>query len=122
MEALQFADEQIESEFADQPEIKADLYMTIGKTYLNLGQTEKAEPLLRESLALREKTLAKDHWILDTSRSILGEYLARVEKFTEAESLVFDSYKNLKQKLGENHEQRQNALKRVEKFQNGLLN
>ena len=89
-------------------------------TLMGINNAAKAELLLRESLALREKTLAENHWILDTSRSILGECLAENGNFIEAESMLFDSYKNLRNKLGENHEQTQNARKRIEHFEKKL--
>ncbi len=57
LEALENAAEQIENEFAEQPDIKADLHSTIGKTYLNLGRTEKAEPHLLSALQIRREIL-----------------------------------------------------------------
>ncbi len=97
----------------ENPVISAALQMS-AIALMGTGEAEKAELLLRESLALREKTLPEDHWILDTSKSILGECLAQTGKFEEAEKLLLDSYENLLKKLGEKHEQVQNARKRVE--------
>lgn len=41
---------QIESELADQPEIRAQLHRTIGSAYASLGQYEPAEQNLRAAL------------------------------------------------------------------------
>ncbi len=103
----------------ENPVISAALQMS-AIALMGKKEVEKAEPLLRESLALREKTLSEDHWILDTSKSILGECLAQTGKSEEAEFLLLSSYENLLKKLGDSHEQTQNARKRVEQFQKPL--
>lgn len=101
----------------ENPLVSASLQMS-AIALMGQDQAEKAEPLLRESLALREKTLAADHWILDTSKSILGECLAKIGKSDEAKSLLHQSFKNLREKLGEQHEQTQNARLRIERLEN----
>ena len=103
----------------EHPVISAALQMS-AIALMGKKEVEKAEPLLRESLALREKTLSENHWILDTSKSILGECLAQTGKYEEAEFLLLSSYENLLKKLGDSHEQTQNARKRVEQFQKPL--
>ncbi len=97
----------------ENPIISASL-QTLAIAFMGKNQAEKAEPLFRESLALREKTLDAEHWNLDTSKSVLGECLAKIGKLDEAENLLSQSYKNLKEKIGEQHEQTRNALVRIE--------
>ena len=53
IEVLGEAAKRIENDFADQPEITADLHTTIGTTYLNLGLHESAEPHLKKALDIR---------------------------------------------------------------------
>ncbi len=47
--------------FRDDPLLKATLMHNLGRSYLSLGDTDSARPLLRESLELREKLLARHH-------------------------------------------------------------
>jgi serine/threonine protein kinase/tetratricopeptide (TPR) repeat protein len=42
----------VESELADQPSVRADMLTVIGRVYQRLGLYDKAEPMLREALAL----------------------------------------------------------------------
>jgi len=53
------------------------------------------------------------HWQLATSRSVLGECLARQRRFAEAEPLVVESYEALKAFRGEQDERTVEALARV---------
>ncbi|MEZ5426641.1 MAG: serine/threonine-protein kinase [Pyrinomonadaceae bacterium] len=100
----------------EHPVISAGLQM-VAIALMGTGRAERAEALLRESLALRQKTLSADHWILDTSKSILGECLAQIGKNAEAGQFLYHSYENLRKKLGSEHEQTRNALKRIEQFE-----
>ena len=47
----------LESEFAGQPLVQADIKNAIGIIYWNLGMYGKAEPYLRTALELRRKEL-----------------------------------------------------------------
>jgi eukaryotic-like serine/threonine-protein kinase len=62
-----------------------------------LRQTEhaKAEPFLRESLAIREQHLGDD-WRRFNALSMLGEALLGQQKFAEAEPKVIEGYQGLK--------------------------
>jgi hypothetical protein len=53
IEVLGEAAQSIENDFADQPEITADLHTTIGTTYLSLGLLEPAENHLQKALDIR---------------------------------------------------------------------
>ena len=53
VEVLGIAAQSIESDFANQPEIAADLETTLGLTYLSLGQFESAEKYLKPALDTR---------------------------------------------------------------------
>jgi serine/threonine-protein kinase len=103
----------------EHPVISAALQMS-AIAFMGMGNPEKAEPLLRESLILRQNTLSADHWILDTSKSILGECLAQIGNYAGAETFLFQSYKNLKEKLGKDHEQTKNAFLRIKNFEKNV--
>jgi serine/threonine-protein kinase len=60
-EVLKIAADAIESDFAGQPEIAADLHTTIGLTFLSLGQVEDAEPHLKDALSARTKLYGAGH-------------------------------------------------------------
>lgn len=53
----------------DQPETQAALALTIGKVYVSLGLSDRARPLLRQSLALRRRLYGDSH--LDVAESLL---------------------------------------------------
>ncbi len=67
---------------------------------LNLLQQKKwtdAEPVLRESLAAREKK-QPDHWTTFNTQSMLGAALAGQKKFTDAQPLLLQGYEGMKQR------------------------
>lgn len=52
-EVLEEASLRIREDFADQPEIRASLLLTIGQSFESLGRYDRAEPLLRQALELQ---------------------------------------------------------------------
>jgi tetratricopeptide (TPR) repeat protein len=66
-----------------------------GDTLLQVHAYADAEPLLRECLALREKT-EPDAWTTFNAQSMLGRALLGQEKYAEAEPLVVAGYEGLK--------------------------
>jgi tetratricopeptide (TPR) repeat protein len=56
----------------EEPETQAKLMDTLGNVYATLGQIDKAKPLLEKALALRRRSLPKDHSDLATSLHNLG--------------------------------------------------
>ena len=66
-----------------------------GRGLLTLKNGREAEPLLRESLAIREKTQGDD-WTTFNTSSMLGGSLLRQEKFAEAEPLLLAGYEGMK--------------------------
>src|SRR5439155_20309113 len=64
---------------------------------MQAGRPAEAEPVLRECLALREKT-QPDDWITFHNRSLLGGALLAQKKPAEAEPLLLQGYEGLKQR------------------------
>ena len=67
---------------------------------LHLLQQEKyadAEPILRECLAGREKTMP-DSWLFFNAKSLLGASLLGQKKYAEAEPLLLDGYEGMRQR------------------------
>jgi tetratricopeptide (TPR) repeat protein/tRNA A-37 threonylcarbamoyl transferase component Bud32 len=60
LEALDQAVDRIETSFADQPEVEAEVRQTIGETYNALGRFDEAEPLLETALAMRTELFGRD--------------------------------------------------------------
>lgn len=73
------------------PEIKAQMYEVIGEIYRRLGQYEKSESLLRQSLAIRQGIYGNFH--LETVRSLdkLGLLLINKGEFNTADSLLTEA-------------------------------
>ena len=87
VDALAAAVPRIDSSFRDQPEIQAGVQHTIGRTYTDLGLLAEAEPLLRQSLATRQRLFGPDH--RDVAESLHGLGVLAFEKgdFEAAEAL-----------------------------------
>jgi eukaryotic-like serine/threonine-protein kinase len=60
-----------------------------------------AEPLAREAVNLLSRNLPADFWTIARARGVLGEALAELHRFPEAEPLLVDSYGALRNRLGE---------------------
>jgi tetratricopeptide (TPR) repeat protein len=85
-EVVDLASARIRRKFADEPVVKANVQRTLGQTYLGLGLGDKAEPALREALALQEKELGPEHPETLRTASALGSlelYLARYDDAAE---------------------------------------
>jgi serine/threonine protein kinase len=66
----------------------------LARAYLIAGKPARAEPLLRQALAIRTKKLPDDWGTFDT-RSVLGGSLLDQKKYAEAEPLLISGYEGL---------------------------
>ena len=80
----------------DSPQL-AGMLAQIGLSLLQQKKWTEAEPLLRESLAIREKT-QPDDWPTFNTQSLLGGALLGQKKYAEAEPLLLDGYEGMKQR------------------------
>ncbi len=87
LEALKTATGKIQEDFAEQPEVEAELNHTIGVTYLRLGHYEEAERLLRSSLKMWQDLHGSDHPILAEPLTSLSVLRHERGDYKEAESL-----------------------------------
>jgi hypothetical protein len=60
----------------------------------------EAEKILREALEIRQKNLPPEHFLTALTKSALGECLMTQKKFTEAETLLTESFESLKKSQG----------------------
>jgi serine/threonine protein kinase/tetratricopeptide (TPR) repeat protein len=100
----------------DSPEL-GTILIRAGYVLLLLKQWQEAEPLLRESLTIREAT-KPEAWSTFNNKSILGEAMLEQGKFAEAEPLLLNGYAGLKDNPSipkglEGHDRRREALERI---------
>jgi eukaryotic-like serine/threonine-protein kinase len=69
----------------------------IGLSFLHQKKWTEAEPNLRESLAIREKS-QPDVWSTFNTQSMLGGALLGQKKYAEAEPLLLKGYEGMKQR------------------------
>jgi serine/threonine-protein kinase len=90
-EILDRGAEQVQRDLKDQPEIQATLVQAIGNVYRNLGLYDRAEPLLRQSLELRNEVLGEDDPDVASGLSSLGVLLRLQGRIDEAEPLLVEA-------------------------------
>jgi len=81
---------------SDHPEVAICLD-SLATTLLDRGDLAGAEPLIREALALCEKA-QPDAWTTFNTKSMLGGVLLGQKKLAEAEPLLLDAYRGLKER------------------------
>ncbi len=91
IEVLGKAAKAIENDFADQPEITADLHTTIGTTYLNLGLLDSAESHLQKALDLRLKHFPRRTAEVALSQNNFGKLLQVKGDLNSAEPLYAEA-------------------------------
>jgi serine/threonine protein kinase len=85
------------AELADQPEVEADLRLTIGSVYDQLGAYDQAEGMFRAVLAFHRKSMPADSGPMVNITSRLGSALLNQGKIDEAEKLMMDLAARLEQ-------------------------
>jgi hypothetical protein len=95
----------------DSPQMEATLAWC-GAALLEVKAYAAAEPLLRERLAIREKT-QPDSWTTSAARSMLGGALLGQNKHTDAEPLLLAAYQGMKQREATTPSQNKPSLTKV---------
>lgn len=109
--ALKLVDEQvlrravkaIESDFTDQPVVRAALQQTIASTYRMIGRYDPAMPLQEAALSTRRAELGDDH--PDTLASIddMGNLLMQMGEFDDAYAHCREALAGRRRVLGDEH-------------------
>ena len=86
-ELLDRGAEKIEGTLEERPELQAELMLTIGETYRNLGLYSAAEPLLARSFAAHRDLLGEATEATQSARGTLANVLMEQGRFDEAETL-----------------------------------
>jgi non-specific serine/threonine protein kinase/serine/threonine-protein kinase len=95
--------DRIRDELSDQPVVQARLLDTVGTAYRNLGQFDRARPLLEEALLLREEHLGEPTAAVADSCVSLGWLAFRTAEFGEALALFERALSIYEQTLGPDH-------------------
>lgn len=85
--ALEESSKRVREEFAGDPDVLADILMTIGKTYVSLDMIPQAEMELKGSIAARTASGEVDHPTTATSLAYLGIALGYQQKSEEGEEV-----------------------------------
>lgn len=88
IDVLSYWEEQLETEFQDDPPTKAMLLNHLGTTYRRLGEYEKAESVMTECLDFCRETLGPEHNRTITAMIDLGLLYSYDERLEEAETLL----------------------------------
>ncbi|MFC2161942.1 tetratricopeptide repeat protein [Acidobacteriota bacterium] len=91
IDVLAYGKEKVETEFHDDPLLKAELLNHLGTTYRRLGEYELAESIMSECLEFCRETLGPNHQRTITVMIDLGILFSYDERFQEAESLFRDA-------------------------------
>ena len=86
----------------DHPET-ATASLFLGLLYRDLGQYEKAEPYLRQTVEIDKKVYGLDHTETATAKNILGLLYSDLGQFKKAESLLKQALKTYKKEYGLQH-------------------
>lgn len=85
IEVLNDAEQNIETEFANQPEQKAQGYQSLGFTYFGIQEYEKANSLLQKSLQICDSSLPSDNQITSGTLIYLSMNLIAQSNIDEAD-------------------------------------
>jgi serine/threonine protein kinase len=100
-DALDRAAERIAGRFVNQPLVEAAIRHTVGESYLDLGQLQKAERQLNEALRLRRKGLGDNHPDTTKTMSKLGHVYRAQSRIDEAEAMYQNALKGRRKAHGE---------------------
>jgi len=92
LELLDRGVERIDTELADDPEIRDELSTVLGNAYVGLGYRDQGIPVLRQTLAERRGRLGDRHLLTADSMRLLGYALLGVGELEEAANLVEGAY------------------------------
>ena len=93
----------IEGRFANQPLVEASIRLTLGQTYLSLGEAKAAEPHLRRAAELRTKVLGPEHPETLRAMEWLGKLELELGRDEEAKLLLQGLWETERRVLGADH-------------------
>lgn len=109
-EILDVGASRIEREVQRQPETGASLLTTIGTVYTNLGEYDRAIPMLERALAVRRELHGERHAEVVQSRERLGEALLEKRSLADADTQLQQALRTSLELFGEQHLQSASIL------------
>jgi serine/threonine protein kinase len=97
---LDLGAERIAGDLADQPELQAEMFTVIGRTYERMGLETKALPLLERALAIGRRALGPEHVRVAQSLNDLGVLHREQGNLSAAEPLLRESLAMRRRLLG----------------------
>jgi serine/threonine protein kinase len=95
--------QKLQREFQGSLEVRAELLNRVGTLYVKLGSYDRAEALLRESLAARRALHGREHLATAESLHDLGVVLLNKAAYEEAEHLMLQALAVRRKLLGDEH-------------------
>ena len=102
-EVLQRGAQSIDTTLAEQPDLQSRLQLTIGRVYTNLGLYAEAEPILRRSVQIGERTRGVQDPETVAALSMLADVLWYEEQYAEAETLYRQVLSRRQDAFGREH-------------------
>jgi eukaryotic-like serine/threonine-protein kinase len=104
--ALEILDRGVEraEQLADQPEIQASMIHVIGRVYMQLGEYDRAYPLLERAIAVREALFGPEHEQVARSLSVLATLHQERGEYDTAEGLFRQALSVDRKIFGDRHE------------------
>ena len=90
----------VAAELGDQPELQAEMFQVIGRTYEKVGAYDKAMPLLEQALTIGRRTLGTESVRVAQTLNDLGVLQRRVGNFAASEPLLVESLAIRRRLLG----------------------
>jgi tetratricopeptide (TPR) repeat protein len=101
-EILDTASERMRGKFQDEPFVEAAIHMTLGVTYMNLGDYDRSKYHLDHALQLKRIVLGKEHPDTLNAMNSLATLYKEQGRYKEAEALYLKAYEGLRLVSGEN--------------------
>ena len=102
-EILDKASKDIDNGWSNDPELKAKMMYTMGKTYASLGLYTRAQPLIEGAVEIQRRVLGPEHPDTLSSLNLLASDLRRQGHYAEAEKLNRETLDMRRRVLGPEH-------------------
>ncbi len=106
VDALDESLKTIDTELANEPEVQAEILLTIGKTYMGQGKYESSQEVLEKALKKFNQIYGTDNPKSMQARVIIGESLFLRSKFKEAEKNYLEAVNYHRKSFDETDENR----------------
>jgi len=97
---LDIGAERVARDLVDQPELQAEMFNVIGRTYQRMGIREKGEPLLQQALLIGRRAFPAGHAVVAQSLNNLGVLYTDAGDARSGEPLLVESLAMRRRLLG----------------------